>query len=127
MTEQLPLICEDMYEALSAKVLAIGGFKRVGATLRPELPIEQAGRWLSDCCNAQRDHELKPAHLALIRKMARQAGVHVLATFEAREAGYVDPVPVKREDVIADLRHQVIKASENFQAAVARLEKLASQ
>lgn len=125
MSEQLPLpYCDDLYEALAATVMAIGGFKRVGAALRPELPIEQAGRWLSDCCNPQRDHELKPAHLAMIRKLAREAGVHLLAHFEAHEAGYAEPVPVEPEDQVADLQRQFLTGAESLKAMLARIERL---
>lgn len=125
MNEQLPLLCDDVYEALSATVLAIGGFKKVGATLRPELPIDQAGRWLSDCCNSHRDHELKPTHLALIRRLAHEAGCHVLVTFEARDAGYADPIPLKPEDQIADLQRQFLTGADELKAMLARIEKLA--
>lgn len=127
MTDQLPLFCDDVYEALSATVLAIGGFKRIGSALRPELPIDQAGRWLSDCCNPNRDHELKPSHLALVRKLARDAGCHILAAFEAREAGYADPVPLEPEDQRADLERQFLTGAEQLKAMLLRIEKLGAR
>lgn len=120
MTDQIPLFVEDYYEALSATVAALGGFKRVGAELRPELPADHAGRWLADCCNHVRDHELKPQQLGLLRKKARVAGVHVLAAFEMREAGYAEPVPLRRED-------QQARIKESIDATVTRLDALVSE
>lgn len=104
MSEQMPLLVDDYDDAIRAAVIALGGFKKVGSDLRPELPIDQAGRWLSDCCNPDRRDTLSPKQLGLIRRMAREAGIHVLATFEAREAGYMDPMPVEPEDEKAALQ-----------------------
>jgi hypothetical protein len=122
---QLPLIVDDYYEALAATVAAIGGFKRVGSELRPEMPIDHAGRWLSDCCNPHREHELKPSQLALIRRRARDVGVHILATWEMREAGYADPSPVVIEDEKAELKRQFITAQRAMAELVRKMERFA--
>ena len=122
---QLPLIVDDFYEAVAATVAALGGFKKIGAELRPEMPVDTAGRWLADCCNAHRDHELKPQQLAVIRKMARVAGIHILTTFELREAGYADPQPLIVEDEKAKLQREFVNAKEYFAGLLARMERLA--
>lgn len=123
MTDQIPLFVEDYYEALSATVAALGGFKRVGAELRPELPADHAGRWLSDCCNTARDHELKPQQLGLLRKKARAAGVHVLAAFEMREAGYAEPVPLRREDEESRVNAELATVAARFEGLIAELKR----
>lgn len=77
---------------------AMGGFKRLGADMKPDLAVDAAGRWLADCCNPEKREKLSPTELAYIRRRARAEGVHVLAAFEMRDAGYADPLPVEPED-----------------------------
>lgn len=124
MTDQIPLFVEDYYEALAATVAALGGFKRVGAELRPELPADHAGRWLADCCNHARDHELKPQQLGLLRKKARAAGVHVLAAFEMREAGYAEPVALRREDEEARVNSELATTVNRLEGLMAELKRV---
>jgi len=121
---QLPLIVEDYNEAIRATVVAIGGFKRVGATLKPELPADQAGRWLSDCCNPDRRDVLPPEQLGLIRRMAREANVHVLAAFEARDAGYSDPQPLDFDKAATDLEMEFVGAVDRLEAMTNRISEL---
>lgn len=124
MTEpQIPLFVEDYNEAIRATVQALGGFKRVGADLKPDLGVEAAGRWLSDCCNPDKREKLDPSQLAFIRRQARAAGVHVLAAYEAQEAGYAPPVAIEPEDERAALQRQfvaAVKALETIQNRMAR-------
>lgn len=124
MTDQPGLFLEDYSDALRALVMALGGYKRVGADLRPELPIEQAGRWLSDCCNPDRRDQLNPNHLALLRRKGREAGCHILATYEADAAGYAEPVPLVPSDQVADLQRKFIAAVDDQKALLAQLERL---
>ena len=121
---QPPLFVEDLYDAMHATVLALGGFKRVGVELRPDLSADQAGRWLADCCNPQNDHELRPRQLAQLRRMARDAGVHTLMHFEAHDAGYAEPTAIDPEDERAELERQVLRGLGEFKQLVARLENV---
>lgn len=123
MSDQIPLFVEDYNEAISATVQAIGGFKRIGAELKPDLPVESAGRWLHDCCNPDRREKLSPTELAYIRRRARQEGVHILAAFEMRDAGYSDPQPIEPDDERAALMREFVQASKGMRALVARLER----
>ena len=123
MTDQIPLFVEDYPEAIRATVQALGGFKKVGAELRPELPVEQAGRWLADCSNPDSRYKLSPDQLALIRRHARQAGVHILAAFEARDAGYAEPQPIQPEDERAALQREFIHAAKAFQSLLVRMDR----
>lgn len=123
MTDQIPLFVEDYHEAIRATVQALGGFKRVGSDLKPDLAVEAAGRWLADCCNPDKREKLSLTELAYIRKAARAAGCHILATFEMREAGYAEPQPVAPEDEAAQLQREFIasvKALETLQKRLAR-------
>jgi hypothetical protein len=87
---------ESVNDALQAAVTALGGYKKVGPTLRPELPIDQAAGWLRDCLNPARREKLAPEQVMLILRKAREAGYHAAMQFVAFDTGYkatpVDPV-----------------------------------
>jgi hypothetical protein len=122
-TDQIPLFIEDYAEAIRATVQALGGFKRIGHELKPDLSVEAAGRWLSDCCNAEKREKLAPTELAYIRRRARQEGIHLLVAFELREAGYAPPQPVEPEDERASLMREFVQASKQFGSLFARMER----
>jgi len=101
----------DTYEdAIRDTAMAIGGLKRVGALLWPAMPADDAGRKLSACLNTEKREKLDLGELALIRKEARKAGVHILATYEMRESGYAEPQPLSVEDEAAQLQREFIAA-----------------
>lgn len=124
MTDQMPLFVEDYNDAIRTTVQALGGFKRIGADLKPDLPADAAGRWLSDCCNPDKREKLSPSELAYIRRRARQDGVHILAAFEMREAGYAPPAPIVPEDERAALQRDFVQQSKQLQTLIARLDRI---
>lgn len=120
---QIPMFVEDLSEAIRATVNALGGMKVVGVELRPEKSAVDAGKWLADCLNPAKRDRLDPEQLAFIRRKARAAGCHILASFEMREAGYAEPVPIAPEDEAAQLQREFIgavKALEQIQRKLAR-------
>ena len=121
MSEQIPMFVEDLNDAIRDTVKALGGWKRVGYDLQPEKGVEGAGRWLSDCCNPDRREKLSPEQLAYIRKRARQHGVHILAAFEAREAGYAPPVPLEPESERAALMREFVLMGREMKDLAGRL------
>lgn len=124
MSDQVPLFVEDYYDAIRATVEGLGGFKRTGHALKPDLSPDAAGRWLADCCNADKREKLSPTELGFLRRRARQAGVHVLAAFEMRDAGYADPVAIEPEDERAALMREFVEATKGMHVLAARIEKL---
>lgn len=124
MTDQIPLFVEDYYDAIRATVQAMGGFKRLGADMKPDLAVDAAGRWLADCCNPEKREKLSPTELAYIRRRARAEGVHVLAAFEMRDAGYADPLPVEPEDERAALQRAFIQHTKSLERMLQRMESL---
>lgn len=124
MSDQIPLFVEDYLDAIRATVQALGGFKRLGAEMRPDMGVEAAGRWLSDCCSHDRREKLDLTQLGWLRRQARQANVHILATFEMRDAGYGDPVPVEPEDERAALQRDFIQHAKQMEALVKRINSM---
>lgn len=123
MADQVPLFVEDYNEAIRTTVQALGGFKKVGAEMKPDLAPDAAGRWLADCCNDAKREKLAPTELAYLRRRARIEGVHILACFEAREAGYGDPQPITPEDEAAQLQREFVSASKVMSSLFHRMER----
>lgn len=126
MTDQIPLFVDDYYDAVRATVEALGGYKRVGHDMRPDLSVDAAGRWLADCVNPDKREKLSLTELAYIRKTARQSGVHILTAFEAQDAGYAPPQPLAPEDEAAQLQREFIASVKALQDIQNRLAKVAA-
>lgn len=120
---QIPMFVDDLNEAIRATINALGGMKEVGSKLKPELDPIDAGKWLANCINTGKRDRLNPDQLAYIRRKARAAGCHILAAFEAHDAGYAPPQPIAPEDEAAQLQREFIasvKALEALQQKLAR-------
>lgn len=124
MSDQIPLFVDDCYDALRATVEGLGGYKRVGHDMRPDLSVDAAGRWLADCINPDKREKLSITELGYIRKTARQAGVHVLAAYEAQDAGYAPPQPIAPEDEAAQLQREFIAHVKSLEALQKRLARV---
>ncbi|MGO1069300.1 hypothetical protein [Lysobacter sp. CA199] len=107
---QIPLFYDSYEDAIRSTVVALGGLKKVGALLWPAMPADDAGRKLAHCLNTEKREKIDLGELALLRKAARQAGVHILAAHEMREAGYAEPQPLAPEDEAAQLQREFITA-----------------
>ena len=94
----------DVQDAVRTAVQFLGGTKKVGHALRPDLGPDAAGRWLNDCLNVDRKERLTPEQLVVVLRMAREAGYHGAFDYLAREAGYkAEPVtPEETRDRLAD-------------------------
>lgn len=124
MSDQIPLFVEDYNEAIRATVQALGGFKRIGSDMKPDMGVEAAGRWLADCCNPDKRERLSPDQLGYLRRRARGEGVHILAAYELREAGYAPPQPITPEDEQAQIQREFVDAAKVMQALFARAERV---
>ena len=123
---QIPMFVDDLNEAIRATVNALGGMKKVGVELRPEKSAVDAGKWLADCLNTSKRDRLDPDQLAYIRRKARAAGCHILAAFEAQDAGYAPPQPIAPEDEAAQLQREFIASVKALEAIQARLSRNAT-
>lgn len=122
--QQLPLFFDSYEAALRSTVDCMGGLKVVGSMLWPTKEPDDAGRTLAACLNPDKREKLDLSELRMIRREARQRGVHILAAYEARDAGYADPVPVEPEDERAKLMREYIEATKVMQSISARMHSV---
>lgn len=118
------LFHEDIWQALRDCVSALGGSKRVGLLLRPELDAQTAGRWLLDCLNPERKEKLCVEQVMLLLREARKSNCHAGMTFINRDAGYADPQPIEPEDERAALMRAFNESVKAQAAIVTRLERI---
>lgn len=123
-TPQMPLFYDTYEDAIRDCVTALGGNKAVGNVLWPALPADEAGRKLAHCLNPEKREKLDLGELRLIRREARKAGVHILAHYEARDAGYTEPQPLNPEDEAAQLQREFIASVKALEAIQARMGQL---
>lgn len=118
------LFHESLNDALREVVQAFGGFKKVGAAMRPEKSAEEAGRWIADALNPDRREHFDPDQVLWLLREGRAAGIHSAANFLMRESGYADPTPIEPEDERARLQREFIAAAESVQIIADRLTRL---
>jgi hypothetical protein len=122
-TPQIPLFYDTYEDAIRDCVTALGGNKVVGNMLWPALPVDDAGRRLAHCLNPEKREKLDLGELRLIRLEARKAGVHILAHYEARDAGYSEPQPIAPEDEAAQLQREYIAAVKAMTVIQSRMDR----
>ena len=122
-TPQIPLFYDTYEDAIRDTITALGGNKKVGNLLWPALPVDEAGRKLAHCLNTDKREKMDIRELRLIRQEARKAGVHILAFYEARDAGYGEPVPINPEDEAAQLQREYIAAVKAMAALQDRMDR----
>ena len=115
---------EDINDALREAVRHLGGNKKAGAMLRPELPVTQAENWLRDCLNPDRREKLSPEQFILVLSKARQEGYHGAMNYLAASCGYEVPRPVTLEQQEQDLQQQLLDAIEQQGKMLAQLQRI---
>lgn len=114
---------ESVNDALVSAVTALGGYKKVGPTLRPELPIDQAAGWLRDCLNPGRREKLSPEQFMVILRMARTQHYHAAMNFVAFDTGY-KASPVDADSQEAELQSKFIDAVQHLSGIQAQLQRM---
>jgi hypothetical protein len=122
--EQATLFHEDVFEALRTDILALGGFKAVGALLKPESDPTAAGRWLNDCLNTSKPEKLGLDQMLLIIRKARDSGSSAGISFIADECGYSRPMAIEPEDERAKLQREYIGSIKALAKLTERAERL---
>ena len=123
MTDQIPLFIEDLEEAVKVTIQALGGFKKVGQMVKPDLSMDAAARWLMDCCNPERPNKFALSELQLLARLGRQVGCHAITAQFNRDAGYSVPQPIEPEDEQAALQRQFSEQSKHMAALFKQMER----
>lgn len=119
-------IFSDMNDALTGAVHALGGHKKVGPMLRPELEPKSgaAAQWLRDCLNPEKRERLTPEQTLHLLRLARDAQYHAAKHWFDAEVGYEPSRPIdldEKEDILVQV---VAQATEALSKAVTTLEHI---
>ncbi len=121
--DQIPLIHEDIFEAIKTTVQAMGGSKKVGHALWPEKSPAVAGELLNNCLNCTRPEKLGIDQLLFIAREGRKLGCHAVMDYIAGDGGY-QYTPIEPKDEVAELQRRYIDAAKSIQAISARIERI---
>lgn len=124
---QTALFYESLNDALRDVVMALGGTKKVGAMMRPEKTVDEAGRWVNDCLNPDRREKFDPEQVIWLLREGRKVGCHAAMHYLCSDTGYAAAQPVEPEDEIAALQRQFIESSKGVAAIAARIERMMGQ
>lgn len=113
-------------EALKAAVSALGGPKKVGVLLWPQLEEQpdKAGRKLADHLNEERAEKLSLEQVVFIFRKAQQAGYHEAMYEWNRMCGYSPSKPLNNAEELARKSEEVralLEAMEKKQAEIRAL------
>jgi hypothetical protein len=114
---------ESVNDALVAAITALGGFKKVGPMLRPELPIDQAAGWLRDCVNPGRREKLSPEQFLMVLRQARKNNYHGVMNFVAFDTGY-KAAPIDADDQERALQERFCEAVEGLASIQSQLQRI---
>lgn len=126
MSKDLLPMFSDWNDALGAVVHALGGFKKVGVELRPELATrpESASQWLRDCLNPDKRDRLNPEQVLLLLTRAGQVNFHAAKFWLDSELGYQQGAPLAPRDEMADLIQRQERLLGEFKYCAERIERL---
>ena len=123
--EQEPLFYEDLNGALAHVVSALGGPKVVGNGLWPSMPVDKAGRKVTDCLRETHAQRFTFDDLIWLLAEARKQGIHSAMAHINEIVGYAAPVPVEPEDEAAQLKREFNKSVKLQGQILKRLERIA--
>jgi len=128
LSKQASLVLfQDVNDALTAAIHAIGGFKKVGIALRPELEVrpQQAAQWLRDCLNQDKRERLHPDQVMHLLRMAREGNYHAAKHWIDGQTGYSESTPLDPRDELAQLQGRFIEAVHMSRDIADKIERLA--
>lgn len=114
---------EDFNDALHDLVQALGGFKKVGPRLWPELLADEAAHRLRHCLNADRREKLSPHQVLLLLRWGREAEFHGAKHFLDDDAGYTRSSPLDPKEEKSKAVAAVQAAAEALTRATVQLER----
>lgn len=114
---------DDLDDALSDLVQALGGFKKVGPRLWPSLPQEDAANRLRHCLNKSRREKLDHHETVQLLGWGRELDFHGAKHFVDDATGYDRSTPVNPKDAELKAVTAVKDAADALRAATAALER----
>ena len=127
MSGSLPIFA-DWNDALDGVVHALGGYKKVGCMLRPELrekPVAGA-QWLRDCLNPDKPERLNPDQVVLLLRLAKVEDYHAAKHWLDAEIGYEQGRPLNPQDEAASLQQRGADLVRELRGITERLERIAT-
>jgi hypothetical protein len=117
---QEPLFFEDFRGAIRHLVGGLGGPKKVGSMLRPQLSAQAAANWVNDCLSETRDSKFDFEDLSMLLAEGRKRGIHCAMWQLSDETGYTHPT-------IAPLKTRNQERAERMERLLAEFRHLADE
>jgi hypothetical protein len=114
---------ESVNDALKAIVTALGGPKRVGMRMRPELNEDSAKDWVKHCLTPDRREKFSPEQVLWLLREARVIGFHAGMDFIACDVGY-KAQPVDVEQQVQSLEETIAQGLQTLNAQMASLTRI---
>lgn len=122
MQLDFPECYDSLEDALKAAVMALGGFKKVGAKMRPELDTSED--WLRHCLKGDRRERLTPQQVLWILREARVVGFHGAMQYVSMTSGYDNPRPADADKQKQALQEAIASGLERLNAQMAALQRM---
>lgn len=118
----------DWNDALDAVVHTLGGYKKVGVLLRPELASkpQAASQWLRDCLNHDKPERMNPDQVFMLLRAARVADYHAAKHWMDVELGYEQGRPLSPQDEAVSLTQRSQELVRELRTITERLERLST-
>jgi hypothetical protein len=123
MGPQEELFFDSAEDALASTVSRLGGYKKVGGKMRPELSAESAESWLKKCLKENGAERLNPSQVELLSRMGRDIGCHYYMAYLASTLGYQPPVALTPEALQHETLLKGVEAMTQVHALVESLRK----
>ena len=120
---QQNLFHESFAESLRTAVQALGGFKKVGVMLWPELPADRAGRDLADCLQVGASRKLSLEQLEFLIVRGREVQCHAPMTYLCEVADYEQPLPRDPETFAQREKREIAAVLKTAIEKLTRLEQ----
>jgi hypothetical protein len=122
MQNELPFF-EDVEQALTQCVQALGGAKVVGHMLWRDKQMEDARSLLLNCLNSSRKEKLDYTQVMFLFREAKNAGCYAPFEWYSGEIGF-DARPVTKAEETDRLTSVVEQSTKTLSAALAQLERI---
>lgn len=122
MQNELPFF-ENVEQALSQCVQALGGAKVVGHMFWADKPMEDARTLLLNCLNPSRKEKLDYTQVMFLFREAKNVGCYAPYQWYSGEIGF-DARPITKAEEVDRLTSVVEQSTKTLSVALAQLERI---